>query len=176
MSERDDRTAARRDAPAPDLPAYAGREDTGVRESGGSASGTAGDVVDLLGAEHARIEGIVDELSGHLDAGDTERAQLRFGGLVRQVLELQAAEGRVVWPAVGDDALRELRQRGEELRGRLGQHDELNASPSPDELRALGEQLRGYVRAEAEQLVPVLRALSADERGRLGEDMRQVMG
>ena len=166
--------------PVPVVPEYAGSADTGVVSSVGEHDGAAGDVVDVVLAGHRKLDGVFAELLALADAGDEAALRLRWGGVVRELLEHEAAERRVVLPAAeevaGQGAAVEVGQRQQELMDRLSRYDQLNADVSADEVRAAVDAAAEQLRTVDDVIVPLLRQLPADERMRLGEDLRQVMG
>lgn len=162
--------------PAPVLPDYAGSADRGVVESVGEHDAAAGDVVDALSAEHRKLEGVFTEVQGLLDAHDEQGLRLRWGGIVREVLEHLVAEQRVVLPAVEGEPVAQVQEATEQLVQRLRGQDELTSQASPDEVRQAVQAIRQHVRSLDEQVLPLLQALPADARMRLGEDLRQVAG
>jgi hypothetical protein len=170
-------------SPDPEVgPAYAGAADQGVVSSVGPDDPAAGEVVEAVDSEHSKIDRVLAEMLLLADAGDTGALRLRWGGVVREILEHEAAERRVVLPAVegagGEHAaaLADLRRDQDALLERLGQHDELNADVSPDEVRTMVGEVRVYLARVDEVVRPLLERLPADERAQLGEDLRQVKG
>ena len=59
---------------------------------------------------------------------------------------------------------------------RLLPHDAMDEPVVPDRVRATCAVALRELRGQEEVLLPALGALDADERERLGEDLRQVMG
>ena len=162
---------------APVVPEYAGAADRGVVSSVGEHDPAAGDVVDVLRAEHRKLEGVFGEVLQALEAGDRDAVRLRWGGVVREVLEHERAEERVVLPLVQDvAALDRLRAGQGPLVARLQEQDELTSEAAPEQVRETVELARQHLRAVDEVVLPVLEQLPAPERMRLGEDLRQVMG
>lgn len=166
---------------APVAPEYGGAADKGVVSSVGGDAPAAGDVVVVLRAENRKLQGVLDEVDGLVRASDEEALRLRWGGVVREVLEYEAAQRRVVLPAAervaGTSGLEEVRHRLQQLVDRLGTHD----SFAPDDITLQGVadavDLAGeHLRAVDAVVVPLVAQLSADQRRRLGEDLRQVMG
>lgn len=171
MTERDESV---------DLPPYGGTPDRGVASSADPASGAAGDVVEVLAAERSKLERLFAEMLELLDRGDLETARLRWGGIVREALEYEAAKRRVVYPEVqrrsGGEGVAEEQQRQDELMRRLQDFDALNPDVDPDAVRSIVDLARRHLAGEAEVLLPRLAELPAGERAALGEDLRQVMG
>ncbi|MDP9496837.1 MAG: ATP-binding cassette domain-containing protein [Actinomycetota bacterium] len=162
---------------APVVPEYAGVADRGVVSSVGEHDPAAGDVVDVLRAEHRKLEGVFGEVLQALDAGDRDAVRLRWGGVVREVLEHERAEERVVLPLVQDAAaLDRLRAGQGPLVARLQEQDELTSEAGPDQVRETVDLARQHLLVVDEVVLPVLERLPAPERMRLGEDLRQVMG
>lgn len=161
-------------------PEYAGAADAGVVSSVGEHDAAAGDIVDVLHSEHRKIERVFGELAQLVDAGDVAGLRLRWGGVVREVLEHEAAERRVVLPAIeqadGAGPAADVRRRQEELLERLGRHDALNPEASAEDVRTTMDATLAYLRTVDEIVVPLLERLPAQERMRLGEDLRQVKG
>lgn len=170
------------DSPRDDagLPPYGGSADTGVVASAGGGGAGAPDVVDVVLAEHHKLEGVFDEVSQLLDAGDREALRLRWGGVVRELVEHEAAGLRVVLPAAeelaGAGAVADVRGRQVQLLARLREQDELTSEAPPEEVRSTVHDVREHLRMVEDVVVPLLRQLPDDERARLAEDLRQVMG
>jgi hypothetical protein len=170
--------------PDPEVgPAYAGAADHGVVSSVGPDDPAAGEVVEAVDSEHRKIDRVLAEMLLLADAGDTGALRLRWGGVVREILEHEAAERRVVLPAAegvadGDatTALADLRRDQEALLERLARHDELNTDVSPDEVRSAVRDIRGYLGRVDELVRPLLERLPEEQRAQLGEDLRQVKG
>lgn len=166
--------------PVPVVPEYAGSADTGIVSSVGEHDPAAGDVVDAVLAEHRKLDGVFAELLELADTGDEGALRLRWGGVVRELLEHEAAERRVVLPAAetvgGEGSTAEVAQRQQELMDLLGRYDELNADVTADEVRSAVDAAAEQLRTVDDVVVPLLQQLPADERMRLGEDLRQVMG
>ncbi len=162
------------------IPEYGGSADVGVVSSVGEHDPAAGDVVDVVRSEHRKLEGVFEELLRLADDGELDGLRVRWGGVVRELLEHEAAQHRVVLPAVeqvaGTGAVSEVRTRQQELMDRLLPYDELNAEVAPDEVRACIEAATAHLRTVDDVVVPLLQRLPADERMRLGEDLRQVTG
>ncbi|MDP9397617.1 MAG: hemerythrin domain-containing protein [Actinomycetota bacterium] len=168
-----------RDEPV-DLPAYGGTPDRGVASSADPASGATGDVVEVLTAERSKLERLFAEMLDLLDRSEVDTARLRWGGIVRESLEYEAAKRRVVYPEVqrrpgGEDVAKE-QQRQDELMRRLQDFDALNPDIDADAVRSIIDLARRHQAGEAEVLLPRLAELPVDERATLGEDLRQVMG
>ena len=157
-------------------PEYAGSADAGVVSSVGEHDPAAGDVVDVILAEHRKLTGVFSELLGL----DVDALRLRWGGVVRELLEHEAAERHVVLPAAervgGAGIAAEVGARQQELMDRLAPYDRLNAEVSAEEVRACVDAAEEHLRSVDDVVVPLLRQLPADERMRLGEDLRQVTG
>jgi hemerythrin superfamily protein len=161
-------------------PEYGGSADTGVVSSVGEHHPAAGDVVDVVLSEHRKLEGVFEELLRLADDGDLDALRARWGGVVRELLEHEAAERRVVLPAAervaGPGAAVEVGTRQQELMDRLSPYDELNTGVAADEVRACIAAVTEHLRTVDDVVVPLLQQLPADERMRLGEDLRQVTG
>lgn len=166
--------------PTPVIPEYGGSADTGIVSSVPEHDPAAGDVVDAVLTEHRKLAGVFDELRGLADAGDEGALRLRWGGVVRELLEHEAAEQRVVLPAAdtvgGEGSKAEVAQRSQELMDLLSRYDELNTDVTPDQVRSAVDAAAEHLGTVDDVVVPLLRQLPADERMRLGEDLRQVMG
>jgi hemerythrin superfamily protein len=165
----------------PVTPEYGGTADEGVVSSVGEHAGAAGDVVDALRAEHDKLHGVFEELRRLLDAGDEQALRLRFGGVVREVLEHEAAEARVVLPAAeqvsGQGSVEEVRRRSQEVVRRLQRYDEMTADDlPPGDVAEVVDLTSEHLRTVDAVVLPLLEQLPAEERMRLGEDLRQVMG
>lgn len=164
------------------LPAYGGSADTGVEQSVDTGSGAAGDLVQVLDAEHRKLERLFAEVEQLLDARDLEGLRRRWGGIVRELLEHETAEEHVVWPLVRgphgpeneDLAAEHARQEG--LRARLLDHDALNPDVEPTAVREILQLAREHLRGKDAALLPVVSRLPADQLRTLGEDFRQVKG
>lgn len=157
-------------------PAYGGTADAGVASSVGADDPAAGEIAGALDSEHRKIERVLGELTGSSDA---ETARLRWGGVVREILEHEMAERRVVLPAVeqlAPDQVADLRRDQNRLIDELGRYDALNADASPEQIRSAADLVLAHLRTMDEVLGPLLERLPADERTRLGEDLRQVKG
>ncbi|HZB48081.1 MAG TPA: hemerythrin domain-containing protein [Mycobacteriales bacterium] len=168
-------------AEPPDVgPDYAGAADAGVVSSVGEHDAAAGDIVEVVLAEHRKIERVFAELTLLVEADDVDGLRLRWGGVVREILEHEAAERRVVLAAVeqGDGAgpARDVRRQQQELMDRLGRYDALNPDVSAEDVRTAMDATRAYLRTVDQVVVPLLERLPAEERMRLGEDLRQVKG
>ena len=163
-----------------DLPSYGGSPDRGVVSSAEPSSGAAGDAVQVLEAERAKLERLFGELLELLDRGDLETARLRMGGIVREALEHEAAKKRVVYPAAltgpGREDVEKEQERQDVLMRWLADFDALNPEVDVDAARETVDLARRHLAGEAEVLLPRLAALPADELATLGEDLRQVMG
>lgn len=171
--------------PALDTPAigpeYAGSADPGVVSSVGEHADAAGDVVEAVRAEHAKLQSVFEDMLAVARGDDRQALRLRWGGVVRELLEHETAQGRVVLPAAervqGIGAVAEVRRRQDELIGKLGHHDALTADDiSPQQVEDVIELAAEHLRVVDTVVVPLLESLPADERMRLGEDLRQVMG
>lgn len=171
--------------PGPDGPTldaeYAGSADSGVVGSVGKRAPAAGDVVQVLRAEHTKLQHVLDEMAGLARSDDREALRLRWGGVARELVEHEAAQSRVVLPAaenaVGADAVADVRRGQQQLLDRLQAHDAFTADDvGPQEVASVIDLASEQLRLVDRVLVPVLQQLPADERQRLGEDMRQVMG
>ena len=137
----------------------------------------AGDASGLLRAELGKLYDLFGDLVALLENGELDQVGQRFYGIVRETLEFQAALERVVVPEVAD-AAGQLPDgaRPAALVERLQAYDELNSDHAPDVLRGLAVETVEELRAQERILLPAVRALAADVRDRLGEDLRQVMG
>jgi hemerythrin superfamily protein len=162
-------------------PEYAGSADRGVVSSVGEHDRAAGDVVDAISHEHTKLQRLLDEMQALSERGEVEALRLRWGGVVRELLEHEVAEARVALPAAervdGVGAAAELRRRSDEVVALLRQHDAF----TPDDVaisyvQQTTDAVREHLRTVDDVLLPVLSRLPADERARLGEDLRQVMG
>lgn len=149
------------------LPPYAGSADP-------AAAAAAGDIVELMRDEHRKLDGLYGEVVGGLEQGDLEGVRRRLGGIVRETLEHEAAVRRVVDPAVEVPA--EHREHREALMARLLDYDALNPDVDPGAVRQLAALVQEHLGREAETVVPRLGELPVEQRQRLGEDLRQVMG
>ena len=162
------------------LPEYAGSADTGVVESVGEHAPQAGDIVDALSSEHRKLLRVLEEMRELAEADDRDALRLRWGGVVREVLEHEVAEARVALPAAesvsGPGAAEDVRLRSEELVARLREQDEFTSGASPEQVCAAAQAVGDHLRRVDEAVVPLLAQLPPDERMRLGEDLRQVMG
>ena len=161
---------------APVVPEYAGVPDTGVVSSVGEHAAAAGDVVDVVTGEHAKLEGVFREVLELVEAEDRAALRVRWGGVVRELLEHERAQERVVLPAVDASVAEQVRARSGELVARLQEQDALNSDAPPEQVRETIELARAHLQAVDEAVVPLLRELPAAERMRLGEDVRQVVG
>ncbi len=170
------------DGERPDVgPAYGGSADIGVVSSVPEHDPAAGDVVDVLTAEHAKLQRLLDEAQSLSDCGDVQTLRLRWGGIVRELLEHEVAQATVALPAAerveGIGSAAELRRRSDEVVALLREHDAF----TPDDVALnhvtqTAEAVREHLKTMDDILLPLLAALPADERARLGEDLRQVMG
>ena len=158
-------------------PEFGGTADTGVVDSVPEHDPMAGDAASVVRAELGKLYGLYGDMVALLDTGDLDQVDQRFFGVVRETLEFEAALGRVVVPEVDDAAgrLPDAAAPGA-LVERLQAYDELNSDRSPDVLRGLAVGTVEQLRAQEQVLLPAVRALPADARDRLGEDLRQVMG
>lgn len=162
-------------------PSTPGSADTGVASSVGEHDAAASDIVEALKHEHDKLQRLLDEVQALTERGELETVRLRWGGVVRELLEHEVAQARVVLPAVeraqGTGAAAELRRRSEEVVGLLREHDAF----TPDDV-ALGhvtqtaQTVRDHLWTVDDVVLPVLARLPVDERVQLGEDLRQVMG
>lgn len=174
-------TGPERSPGTPDLPDYAGSADTGVVGSVGDHAAAAGDVVQALGAEHTKLRGLFDEMMQLVRTDDRDALRLRWGGVVRELVEHEAAEARVVLPAAenaaGAGAVADVRRGQQELLDRLQAHDAFTADDvSPQDVAEAIDAAAAHLDLVDSAVLPLLQQLPADERGRLGEDLRQVMG
>ena len=169
----------------PPVPEYAGSADSGVVNSVDEHAGAAGDIVDALRAEHDKLSGVFEEVLTLVRAGDGDALRLRWGGVVRELAEHVAAEGRVVLPAAqsaagagtGSDALAEVRREQQELLDVLSEHDAFTADGvPPEQVGDVVARTAAHLRQVDAVVLPLLEQLPADERMRLGEDLRQVKG
>jgi len=162
-------------------PEYGGSADGGVVSSVGEHAPAAGDVVDAVVAEHRKLRGVFEEVLALVQAGDHHAVALRWGGTVRELMEHEAAEDRVVLPAAeqvgGAEALVEVRRGQQELRERISAHDSFTVEHvDPQDVAEAVALATRHFAAVDDTVVPLLEQLPADERMRLGEDLRQVMG
>ncbi len=158
-------------------PAYGGTADTGVQQSVGRGSDATGTIVQLLQHEHRKLDALFGELLDELAAGNLETVRLRLGGIVREALEFEAAERRVVYPEVrADDAVAAEARREDEVIEALSAYDALNPEVDPEGVRRVIDLARAHFAAEEAELLPRLAVMPADRQLALGEDMRQVMG
>ncbi len=162
-------------------PAYGGSADTGVVSSVGEHDPAAGDVVNALIAEHAKLQRLLDEVQSLSERGDVQTLRLRWGGIVRELLEHEVAQATVALPAAerveGIGAAAELRRRSDEVVALLREHDAFTPDDvALDHVTQTAEAVREHLRTMDDVLLPLLAALPADDRARLGEDLRQVMG
>jgi hypothetical protein len=114
-------------------------------------------------------------------ADDEQALRLRWGGVVRELVEYEAAQRRVVLPATEDipgaTGLDEVRRRGQELADRLGEHDAFTPDDvSVQNIAEVAELAGQQLRAVDAVVLPLLAQLPSDHRMRFGEDLRQVMG
>ena len=135
----------------------------------------------VLTAEHAKLQRLLEEVQSRSERGDVQELRLRWGGIVRELLEHEVAEATVALPAAerveGVRLAAELRRRSDEVVALLREHDAF----TPDDVALsrvvqTAEAVREHLRTIDDVLLPMLRALPADDRARLGEDLRQVMG
>ncbi len=170
------------DGERPDVgPAYGGSADAGVVSSVGEHDPAAGDVVEALTAEHAKLQRLLDEVQSLAGRGDYQTLRVRWGGIVRELLEHEVAQTTVALPAAerveGTGATVELRRRSEEVVALLREHDAFTPDDvALDRVTQTAEAVREHLRTMDDVLLPLLAALPADDRARLGEDLRQVMG
>ncbi|MDP9417963.1 MAG: hemerythrin domain-containing protein [Actinomycetota bacterium] len=158
-------------------PAYGGSADTGVQQSVGRGSDAAGDVVQLVQHEHRKLDSLFGEVLDELAAGDLETVRLRWGGIVREALEFEAAERHVIYPEVrGDEAVAAEARRENDVIEALSDFDALNPEIDPERVRQVIDLARAHFAAEEAEVLPRLAVLPADRLLALGEDMRQVMG
>ncbi len=133
----------------------------------------AGDVVSALTAEHAKLQRLLDEVQSLSERGDVQSLRLRWGGIVRELLEQEVAQVTVALPA----AERVEGRRGCRAVALLREHDALTPDDvALDDVTQTVEVIREHLRTTDDVLLPLLAALPADDRARLGEDLRQVMG
>jgi hemerythrin superfamily protein len=162
-------------------PEYAGTPDAGVVSSVGEHARAAGDVVDVLRAEHAKLHGVFDEVLALVRTDDSSALRLRWGGIVRELLEHETAEQRVALPAAaqvaGDGRIEQVRRRSQEVIDRLRRHDTLTPEQvTPQEVSEAVDLVVQHLRVVEATILPLLAELPADHRMRLGEDLRQVSG
>jgi hypothetical protein len=162
-------------------PAYGGTGDPGVVSSVGEHAPATGDVVDALAAEHRKLQAVFDDIARLLRTDERHALTLRWGGVVRELLEHEVAEERVVLPAAekvaGAGAVEEVRRRSRELLARLRDHDSFTPDDvSAQDVGSVLELAAEHLRTVDAVVLPLLEQLPSDERVRLGEDFRQVMG
>ena len=162
-------------------PEYGGSPDSGVVSSVGEHAPAAGDVVDVLTAERRKLLGVFDEVLGLVQADDRRSLAVRWGGIVREVLEHEVAREQVVLPAVQDLAdaglLDDVRRRQRALRDRISGHDQFTLEGlDPQEVADAVAVTSDHLAEVDGALLPLLELLPPDERMRLGEDLRQVKG
>jgi hypothetical protein len=170
-------TSSSSQPPDPDVPAYAGSADAGVRSSVPPGDPMAGDAAGLLRAEYGKLYDLYGDIVALLDAARFDEIRRRWFGVVRETLEFEAAVQRVVLPEV-PDAASSLPDGTEPaaLLDWLRAYDELNPDLEPDEVRTTATTTVEALEAQDRALVPAVDALAPDLRDRLGEDIRQVMG
>ncbi|HYJ76727.1 MAG TPA: hypothetical protein VEV65_14060 [Kineosporiaceae bacterium] len=170
-------TSSSSQPPDPDVPAYAGSADVGVRSSVPAGDPMAGDAAGLLRAEYGKLYDLYGDIVALLDAARFDEIRQRWFGVVRETLEFEAAVQRVVLPEV-PDAASSLPDGTEPaaLLDWLRAYDELNPDLEPDEVRTTATTTVEALEAQDRVLVPAVDALAPDLRDRLGEDLRQVMG
>jgi len=170
-------TSSSSQPPDPDIPAYAGSADAGVRSSVPAGDPMAGDAAGLLRAEYGKLYDLYGDIVALLDAARFDEIRQRWFGVVRETLEFEAAVQRVVLPEV-PDAASSLPDGTEPaaLLDWLRAYDELNPDLEPDEVRTTATTTVEALEAQDRVLVPAVDALAPDLRDRLGEDLRQVMG
>ncbi len=163
---------------APGMPEYAGRADHGMESSLPQGAPALGDIVEAVTAEHDKLDGLLDEVVALASGEQHGDLRLRWFGVVRELLEFEAAQERVVWPVVGDDGeLGAEHERHRRLIERLVTQDELlDREVDPQEVVEIAQSARRHLASGLEALVPLLQRLPADERRELGKDLRQVMG
>lgn len=159
-------------------PEYGGTADPGLRSSVPQDDAVLGDVVAFVESEHAKLESLLSTMVALAQRGPHQDLEQRWFGVVRELLEFETAEERVVWPEVGDDGpLGEEHERQRRLLERLQGEDELlDRSVDPQSVIDVSKQAVEHLQGERAVLLPALRALPEDQRRRLGEDMRQTMG
>jgi hemerythrin superfamily protein len=162
-------------------PEYGGSADRGVVSSVGEHAPAAGDVVDAVVAEHRKLSGVFDEVLALVRADDRQSLALRWGGVVRELLEHEAAEERVVLPAAehvgGAEPVAQVRRSAQTLRDRVARYDTITVDEvDPQDVAEAIAVASDHLRAVDAAVVPLLQQLPGDERARLGEDLRQVMG
>jgi hypothetical protein len=170
-------TSSSSQPPDPDVPAYGGTADAGVRSSVPPGDPMAGDAAGLLRAEYGKLYDLYGDIVALLDAARFDEIRQRWFGVIRETLEFEAAVQRVVLPEV-PDAAASLPDETEPaaLLDWLRAYDELNPDLEPDEVRTTATTTVEALEAQDRALVPAVDALAPDLRDRLGEDLRQVMG
>jgi hypothetical protein len=160
-------------------PGYSASPDAGGVSSGQTAP-AAGDVVELLAAEHRTLHQVFEEVLDLVRGGDEHAVRLRWGGVVRELLEHEVAEERVALPAAADltdgAVVEEIRRRSQALRERLRDHAAFTDEVAPDDVAAVIALATEHMRTVDTVVVPLLQVLAPDERRRLGAELRQVMG
>ena len=156
----------------PDLPAYAGEADRGLRDSLPAGDQMLGDAADVVDAECAKLENLLGVTVGLLDDGDLTAVQQRWYGIVRELLEFEAALTRVVTPALPNTGTGEP----EDLLVDLRRYDGMTADIEPGDVRHVCVRAAQVVQRQHAELVPALRQLDDRTRQDLGEDLREVMG
>src|SRR4051794_18207179 len=73
------------------LPDYAGSRDEGLRESLPPGAPALGDIVDLVTAEHRKLERLLSEMTELARTGADEELGQRWYGVVRELLEFSTA-------------------------------------------------------------------------------------
>ncbi len=157
---------------------YAGHADHGLESSLPATAPQLGDIVEIVTAEHDKLERLLSLMVSLAEEGDHGDLARRWFGVVRETLEFEAAQERVVWAAVGDDGeLGVQHERQRQLVELLSTQDALlDQELDVDEVTRIAQSAREHLATGLEVLLPVLERLPADERRELGEDLRQVMG
>lgn len=156
------------------LPPYAGDADPGLRDSLPATDPMLGDAADIVDAECGKLENLLGVTVGLLDDGDLAAVQQRWYGIVRELLEFEAALDRVVAPAVAGTRADETGAADVMLD--LRRYDGLTAEVDPDDVRRVCVAAAALLEQQQSQLVPALRSLEPAARRDLGEDLREVMG
>lgn len=159
--------------PGPD---YADTADRGIRSSVPEGDPMVGDVAEVLAAQFGKLSALYADLVALLDGDQFDEVVQRWYGVIRETLEFEAACQRVLIPTLPNAASLPDGHQPSALVERLLRYDELNPDLQPDEARVTATRTVEALEAQARVLVPTVQALPADERDRLGEDLRQVMG
>jgi hypothetical protein len=171
-------TSSSQEPTDPDVgPPYAGSADEGVRSSVPADDPMLGDAASVLRAEYSKVYDLFGDLVALLDNGRLDEVQQRWFGVIREILEFEAACQQVVVPEV-PDAVAGLDDDAKPsgLVDWLRSYDELNPDLQPDEARTTAVTTVEALQAQERALLPAVGALSDDVRSRMGEDLRQVMG